>query len=50
MLARLNVAGDVWGFHDQDYIHNAKKLVNPMDNRVKLLQLGSNTIYFEHIG
>ena len=50
MLARVNVAGDAWGLHDQDYIYNAKKLVNPIDKPVKLLQPRSNTVYFEYIG
>lgn len=38
----LNVMGDAFGVHDQDYIHNGKKLINPMDSPVRVLQLGGD--------
>lgn len=27
----LNSGGNAFGLHDQDFIHNGKKLINPMD-------------------
>jgi hypothetical protein len=30
MFARLDEAYDTWGLCDQDYIHNGKKLINPI--------------------
>jgi hypothetical protein len=40
----------VTGLHDQDYIHNGKKLVNPLDSPMKVLQLGGNILELEHLG
>jgi hypothetical protein len=45
MSARLNEAQDAWGLHDQYYIHNCKKLINPLDSPVKFLQLGVETCF-----
>jgi hypothetical protein len=50
MFAGLNEAQDAWGFHDQDYIHNGKKLINPLDSSMSSLQLGVETCFLEHIG
>ncbi len=50
MSIGLNEAQDAWGFHDQDYIHNGKKLINPLDNLVRSLQLVVKTCFLEHIG
>jgi hypothetical protein len=50
MFAKLNEAQDAWGLHDHDYIHNGKKLINPLDNPVRFLQLGAKTYFLEHIG
>lgn len=36
--------------HDQDYIHNGKKLLNPLDSSVKTLQLGGDIATIGHIG
>jgi hypothetical protein len=33
----LNSIGDAWSLHDQDYIHNRKKLINPLDSPVRSL-------------
>jgi len=36
--------------HDQDFIHNGKKLINPLDSVVKCLQLGADVCHLDHIG
>jgi hypothetical protein len=46
MSTRLNGIHDAWGLHDQDYIHDGKKLINPLDSLVKSLQLGVETCFF----
>ena len=38
------------GLHDQDFIHNGKKLINPLDSAVKNLQLGADVCYLDHLG
>ena len=38
------------GLHDQDFIHNGKKLINPLDSPVKNLQLGADVCYLDHLG
>lgn len=43
-------SGRVVGLHDQDYVHNGKKLINPLDSAVKSLQLGADICLLEHIG
>ena len=40
----------VRGLHDQDFIHNGKKLINPLDSAVKNLQLGADVCYLDHLG
>jgi hypothetical protein len=45
MFARLNEAQDAWGLHDHDYIHNGKKLINPLDSPMRSLQLGVETCF-----
>ena len=37
-----------FGLHDQDYIHNGKKLVNPLDSTVRILKLGSEMARLSH--
>lgn len=37
------------GLHDQDYIHNTKKLINPLDSTVRLLKLGSQLANLSHL-
>jgi hypothetical protein len=46
----LGEDGSVQGLHDQDYIYNGKKLVNPLDSPVKVLQLGGDLLALEHVG
>ena len=41
---------DIQGLHDQDFIHNGKKLINPLDSPVCVLQLGFETCFLEHVG
>ena len=43
-------SGQVVGLHDQDFVHNGKKLINPLDSAVKSLQLGADICLLEHIG
>jgi hypothetical protein len=38
------------GLHDQDFIHNGKKIINPLDSLVKTLQLGRDVCVLGHIG
>jgi hypothetical protein len=38
------------GLHGQDFIHNGKKLVNPLDPLVRSLQLGGDMVLHEHLG
>jgi len=38
------------GLDDQDFIHNSKKLINPLKNAVKNLQLGADVCYLDHLG
>ena len=40
----------VRGLHDQDFIHNGKKLINPLDSAVKTLQLGADVCFLDHLG
>jgi hypothetical protein len=42
-------SGSVSGLHDQDFIHNGKKLINPLDSLVRVLQLGGDVCYLEHV-
>ena len=42
--------GRVVGLHDQDYVHNGKKLINPLDSAMKSLQLGAYICLLEDIG
>lgn len=35
--------------HDQEYIHNAKKLVNPLDSTTKILKLGAKMANIFHL-
>jgi hypothetical protein len=35
--------------HDQDWLHNGKKLINPLDSLVKTLQLGEDGVFHTHL-
>ena len=48
--ASLDAAGDAKGLHDQDFIHNGKKLINLLDSPVRVLQLGGDVALLEHVG
>jgi hypothetical protein len=37
MCAGLDNEGRIYGLHDQDFIHNGKKLINPLDSPVRIL-------------
>jgi hypothetical protein len=50
LSAKLHEGNRVTGLHDQDFIHNGKKLVNPLDSPVKTMQLGEDVCCLEHIG
>lgn len=41
--------GSIQGLHDQDYIHNGKKLINPLDNAAKRLYLGEELVTLNDI-
>jgi hypothetical protein len=43
-------SGSVSGLHDQDFIHNGKKLNNPLDSPVHVLQLEGDVCCLEHVG
>jgi hypothetical protein len=45
----LNVQGEATGLHHQDYIHNGKKLLNPIDSNVRTLRLGGDLALHQHI-
>ena len=36
--------------HDEDFIHDGKKLINPLDSLVRVLQLEGDVCYLEHVG
>ena len=38
-----------YGLHSQDTIHNAKKLINPMDQTARFLQVGCHVCAWEHL-
>jgi hypothetical protein len=50
LSASVTKNGMVVGMHDQDYIHNGKKLINPLDSPVRVLHLWSDVCCLEHIG
>lgn len=50
LSAVLGVGNRVQGLHDQDFIHNGKKLINPLDSVVKTLQLGLDICCLGHVG
>ena len=45
----MNDAGEATGLYDQDYIHNGKKLLNPLDSNVCTLRLGADMAMHQHI-
>lgn len=45
----LNMQGEATGLHDQDYIYNGKKLLNPIDSNIRTLRLGGDLALHQHI-
>ena len=39
----------VFNLMDQDFIHNAKKIVNPLDHSKRLLSIGGNDAHMSHV-
>lgn len=50
LTARIVDRLDVSGLHDHDYIHNGKKLVNPLDSMARTLMLGGDLCSINHVG
>jgi hypothetical protein len=50
MSGTVITSGQVQGLHDQDFIHNRKKLINPLDSPVRNLQFGGDICCLEHLG
>ena len=48
-IASMEDDGSIIGLHDQDYIHNGKKMINPLDNASKRLVLGNNLVTLNHV-
>jgi hypothetical protein len=50
MSACIDLEGRVFGLHDEDYVYNGKKLINPLDSPVRsVLQLGGDICCLEHV-
>jgi hypothetical protein len=49
MSGTVIASGQVQGLHDQDFIHNGKKLINPLDSPIQVLQLGGDICCLEHL-
>lgn len=47
--ASLDENVDAKGFHNQDYLHNGKNLINPWFSTARILQLGGNLCLHSHI-
>lgn len=50
LTTSVDTEGKWSGLHDQDWIHNGKKLINPLDSPVKTLQLGEDGAFHTHLG
>lgn len=48
-IVALDGKGDAMGFHDQDYIHNGKKLINPLFSIARTLMLGGFLCASQHL-
>lgn len=49
LIASFDEDGNCKGFHDLDWIHNGKKLMDPLDSPVKILQLGEDRAFYTHL-
>jgi len=47
-MAVVDKEGNCSGLHDQDWIYNGKKLVNPLDSPIKTLQLREDRAFCTH--
>jgi hypothetical protein len=50
MFGTVTASGQIQGLHNHDFIHNGKKLINPFDSPVRVLQLGGDICCLEHLG
>lgn len=50
LTSSLDEFGNARNLHDHDYIHNGKKLINPLLSAVHVLQLGGDVCTHEHLG
>ena len=48
-IASLDEKGDARRLHNQDYIHNGKKLINPLLSAARTLHLGGDLCLHSHI-
>jgi hypothetical protein len=49
LKAQIDSHGNVTGLDDQDWIHNMKKLISPLDSLCRLLWLGPFVVRMEHL-
>ena len=47
--AKVFATSNVYGLHDQDFVHNGNKLVNPLDSPTRHLILGKEHAFLNHI-
>jgi len=47
---KLDSDGNGMGLHDQDFIHNGKKLINSIDSPIRTPQLGFDVVILTHLG
>lgn len=45
----MNEVGEAIGLHDEDYIHNGKKLLNPLDSNVRTLRLEADMALHQQV-
>ena len=48
-VSAQRIGEDIYGIHDQDFIHNGKKLVNALDNASRSLAIGDVWITLNHV-
>lgn len=41
--------GDIYELHDQDFTHNGKKHINPLDSTTRHLILGAENATLNHV-
>ena len=50
LSARMSVNGVVHGLHNHGFIHNGKKMINPLGSPLKTFQFGSDNFYLDNLG